>query len=181
MPNGDVIDNRWVVPYSPYLLLAYNAHINVEVCVSPTAAKYLFKYIHKGPDRSMVDVDYDEVKNFQNMRSIGASEACWKILGFPVTDRYPAVKELRIHMEGNDYVVFSEQEAETIANQGPRTTELTAFFAYNAANPGTQTKYIDFPKEFTWIQNEKKWRIRRAGKGGTIGRIHTSHPLSGDE
>ncbi|MCP3667687.1 MAG: hypothetical protein GY696_35220, partial [Gammaproteobacteria bacterium] len=53
MPNGDVIDNRWVVPYSPYLVLAYDAHINVEVCVSPTAAKYLFTYIHKGQDRSM--------------------------------------------------------------------------------------------------------------------------------
>ncbi len=84
-------------------------------------------------------------------------------------------------MEGDDYVVFNEQEAEAIANQGLRTTELTAFFAYNAANPGTQTKYIDFPKEFTWIPNQKTWRVRRTGKGGTIGRIHTIHPLSGDE
>ncbi len=80
-----VIDHRLVVPYNPYLSLSYDAHINVEICVSPTAAKYLFKYIHKGPDRQMVDVDYDEVNNFQNMRSIGASEACWKICGFPIT------------------------------------------------------------------------------------------------
>ena len=45
---GDyAIDNRWVVPYNPYLLLKYGAHINVEACVSPFAAKYLFLYINK--------------------------------------------------------------------------------------------------------------------------------------
>ena len=45
---GDyVVDNRWVVPYSPLLLLMYGAHINVEACVSPFAAKYLFLYINK--------------------------------------------------------------------------------------------------------------------------------------
>ena len=38
-----VIDNRWIVPHSPYLLLRYNAHINVELCMSPLASKYLFK------------------------------------------------------------------------------------------------------------------------------------------
>ena len=41
--RGEELDNRWVVPYNPYLLRRYNCHINVEVCSSIKAVKYLFK------------------------------------------------------------------------------------------------------------------------------------------
>ncbi|RYR62753.1 hypothetical protein Ahy_A04g020498 [Arachis hypogaea] len=37
--NDVDIDNRFVVPYNPLLLMKYQAHIN------------LFKYVNKGPDR----------------------------------------------------------------------------------------------------------------------------------
>jgi hypothetical protein len=26
------LDNRWVVPFNPSLLMLYNCHINVEIC-----------------------------------------------------------------------------------------------------------------------------------------------------
>ena len=42
------IDNRWVVPYNPYLTRRYQCHINVEVCSSIKVIKYLYKYIYEG-------------------------------------------------------------------------------------------------------------------------------------
>ena len=40
--RGSRIDNSWVVPYHPYLLLKYNCHINTEICASIKSIKYLF-------------------------------------------------------------------------------------------------------------------------------------------
>ena len=48
--------NRHVVPYSPYLSRKYNAHINVEVCGSIRAVKYIHKYVYKGTNRITVGV-----------------------------------------------------------------------------------------------------------------------------
>ena len=56
MSGGRVFrcDNRWVVPYNPYLSCKYEAHINVEVCATVKAVKYIHKYIYKGIDRATV-------------------------------------------------------------------------------------------------------------------------------
>ena len=40
-----IVDNRWVVPYSPVLCKMFNAHINVEFCHSVKAIKYICKYL----------------------------------------------------------------------------------------------------------------------------------------
>ena len=57
-----VIDNRRVVPYSPYFRFRYEAHINVKVCGSVKAVKYIHKYIYKGGERAILDSEHDEVK-----------------------------------------------------------------------------------------------------------------------
>jgi hypothetical protein len=44
------------VPFSPYLLLKYDCHINVETYVSMKGIKYLYKYYFKGPDHAMAAV-----------------------------------------------------------------------------------------------------------------------------
>ena len=45
--DNALIDNRWIVPYNPFLLLKFECHINVEVCSSALAAKFLYMYITK--------------------------------------------------------------------------------------------------------------------------------------
>lgn len=54
--NGFVYDNRYVVPYHPYLSRKYNSHINVELTTGVRAVKYIYRYTYKGKDRAMVMV-----------------------------------------------------------------------------------------------------------------------------
>ena len=58
--GGIKLDNRWVVPYNPYLLLKYNAYINVEICSTVSAVKYLYKYVYKGHDREIIGFQIGE-------------------------------------------------------------------------------------------------------------------------
>ena len=54
--NRIELDNGWVVPYNPTLLKRYHAHINVEICSTVKAVKYLHKYVFKGSDRAQIAV-----------------------------------------------------------------------------------------------------------------------------
>ena len=69
--------NRDVVPYNPFLSLRYKCHINVEKSTSPRNAKYLYKYVTKGPDRSMVSAELDnedrprdEIADYKDLRYV---------------------------------------------------------------------------------------------------------------
>lgn len=39
--RGHTIDNRYIVPYNPYLLIKFNCHMNVEVCTTVKSIKYI--------------------------------------------------------------------------------------------------------------------------------------------
>ena len=99
-----IVDNSWVVPYNPVLTLRYNAHINVEHCNDPRAAKYLYMYVTKGSDRTMVRAEIegaekDEIDEFKDRRSTGSDEAAHRLFAFPVAKKFPAVYALHINLE----------------------------------------------------------------------------------
>ncbi|XP_058216695.1 uncharacterized protein LOC131327560 [Rhododendron vialii] len=80
--RGHMLDNRWVVPYNPYLLATFDYHINVEVCFNIKAVKHLHKYIYKGHDKiiyrlatSKFPENIDEIQQFQTARWILPPEA----------------------------------------------------------------------------------------------------------
>ena len=50
--RGGVLDNRWVIPYNPFLLTMFDSHVNVEICSTIKVVKYLYKYAYQGHDKA---------------------------------------------------------------------------------------------------------------------------------
>lgn len=67
------IDNRWIVPYCPFLLRQFECHMNVEICSTVTSIKYVLKYTYKGQDRAAMNLEsggapVDEISEYENKR-----------------------------------------------------------------------------------------------------------------
>ena len=90
------VDNRWIIPYNHYLSSKFNCHINVESVASLKTLKYCFKYVHKGPDRASLQFKMDEIRTYIDGRYIGAPEATWRILHFPIHEQVPPVVRLQV-------------------------------------------------------------------------------------
>ena len=199
-------DNRWIVPYNPYLSAKYNCHINVESVASFKTLKYCFKYVHKGPDRAAIEYSIDEIKTYIDGRYIGAPEAIWRIFHFPIHEQLPPVVRLQvsypfisysphatvaymyisqIHLPGQHMVVFDPDEPiETIvARAAAEVTTLTAYFhVNNSVGPdgdlARSLTYQDFPQKFVWTRSEKTWTVRK--QGFSIGRMYFVPPTAGE-
>ncbi|XP_059149801.1 uncharacterized protein LOC131936752 [Physella acuta] len=189
------IDNRWVVPYNPFLCRVFQAHINVELCSSVKSIKYICKYIHKGSDQAVFELkksgtSIDEVTAFQLGRYISSNEAVWRILGMPIHEREPTVVHLTVHLENGQRVYFKPDNLLHKVNSPPATT-LTAFFELCQNDPFAKTLlYCDVPQYYTWNYSKKKFIRRKQGKAveghpeirscAALGRVYTVHP-SNDE
>ena len=84
-----------VVSYNAYLLLKYEAHINVKIVHSWGCIKYLFQYLHKGADRVHVmklnenqEDEVNEIEEYVAARHRGPSEVCWRIFEFRVCTQH---------------------------------------------------------------------------------------------
>ncbi|KAL8585059.1 hypothetical protein ACOMHN_013075 [Nucella lapillus] len=120
LKDSVIITNQWVVPYNPCLLHQFNCHINVEICSSIKSIKYVLKYVYKGTDQAVFQLqkagtaqqedhqqnNVDEISMFQNARYIGSIEAGWRLLGNDIHERFPMVQRLSVHSENGQRVYF---------------------------------------------------------------------------
>jgi len=98
------IGNEWVVvPYNPYLILMFDCHICVDVVTATSCVKYLFKYVHEGTDYAKARIQgmTSEIEQYRKTRYISAAEATWRLLGFQIVSRFPAVTKVHAHLEGD--------------------------------------------------------------------------------
>jgi len=135
--NGFVYDNRWVVPYNPYLSWHYQAYINVEVCESVQGIKYIHKYIYKGSDRTTLQLqetdNADKVKQNLQGRYIGPCEAIWRLFEFRMHEEFPAVYHLPIHLPEQQPIYFGEDLSwdELQLRLDTTQSKLMSWFTYN--------------------------------------------------
>ncbi|KAM5554594.1 hypothetical protein ABKV19_022807 [Rosa sericea] len=180
------IDNTWVVPYNPWLLLKYDCHINLEVCSSIKCVKYLYKYVYKGPDRVSLEVrlgpNYDEISKYLDARWICAPEALWKLFTFPMNRIYPSVERLQIHLPNRHQVrYYSHTPIREILEEPTNSmTMLTQFFQMNSISEFARLwLYREFPQHFRWLGSQRTWQ-RRVSTQKVIGRIYTVCPSEGE-
>ncbi|CAJ0964349.1 unnamed protein product [Ranitomeya imitator] len=127
------IDNRWVVPYNPYLLLKYNCHINVEICASIKSVKYLFKYVYKGHDCANIKFDtlnWNEPAMSLDSRYISAPEGMWRIRKNKIHDASHTIKRLAVHLENMQQVFFEDSNVDMVILDSKAST-LQAYFELN--------------------------------------------------
>ncbi|KAG2715347.1 hypothetical protein I3760_03G071900 [Carya illinoinensis] len=183
--RGHNLDNRWVVPYNPYLLATFDCHINVEICSTIKVVKYLYKYVYKGHDcvafnlvSEQTNQQIDEIQQFQSARWIAPPEAMWRIYGFIVNEMYPSVYSLHLHLEDKHQVTFRANEDLINVLNSDRSAKsmLTEFFALNQVDENARTLlYKEFPEFYVWSQQYKEWTRRK--KKTVIGRIITANPF----
>ncbi|KAK4394704.1 hypothetical protein Sango_1624700 [Sesamum angolense] len=182
------LNNQWVVPYNPYLLLRYNCHINVEICSGVTAVKYLYKYIYKGHDKIAIHISpiddenlVDEIKQFQDARWVSAQEAMWRIFEFNLNETDPAVINLQLHLPNQQSVTYwANQRLDNILRwDHVSKTMLTEYFSMCSKSEDAR-KYLcrEFPEHYVWDKQDRCWRERK--KRDVIGRISGVNPIEGE-
>ncbi|KAH7544828.1 hypothetical protein FEM48_Zijuj01G0027600 [Ziziphus jujuba var. spinosa] len=130
--NGIALDNRYVVPHNRYLLLKYGAHMNVEWCNQSRSIKY-----------------------------ISPCEADWRIFGFDIHYRDPAVERLNFHLPNEKNIIFLDTDSiDAIMNRN--TSFLLDLYGRVQKGSGIQgsvdlqlDEYSLTRPEFVW---EQSWR-----------------------
>ncbi|XP_049300534.1 uncharacterized protein LOC125774300 [Anopheles funestus] len=158
--KGVPLDNRYVVPYNPWLCHKYDCHINVEVCSSVASVKYLYKYVYKGHDRVAVSSaaqSLDEIQQYLDARYISASQAMWSIFGFEIQAKTVTVVQLPIHLEHQQSVMYRANDSVDSVLERGHHTMLTRFFQLAANDPiARRLTYQDIPAHYRYAKPTRR-------------------------
>jgi hypothetical protein len=185
--RSHLVGNEWIVPYNPWMSATFDCHINVECAVSFASVKYINKYMHKGGDRTTLEVNkQDEIKRFIDARYVSSPESVWRIFQNDLHSQEPNVVRLQVHLPGQHLVVYDpDEDINTIMQRASsEKTTLTSFFRANADSGvlGIEARkwtYQEFPQYFVWKDDKKVWAVRQ--KGFAIGRMYFVPPTAGEK
>ncbi|POM79144.1 Helitron helicase-like protein [Phytophthora palmivora] len=149
--------NQWVVPYNPFLSQKYDCHINVEVCATNKAVKYIYKYVYKGSDMTTITIEGEEIQANEILqyllgRYISPVEACMRLSH----TRFFTCRCESSYPPGRNHA--TTPQLQNLARRGDRT-KLTAFLNLCTQDPeGTAgLLYKDVPVKYRWDDRLKYW------------------------
>ncbi|KAG3166565.1 hypothetical protein PC128_g19681 [Phytophthora cactorum] len=199
-----VVDNRWVVPYNPYICQKYNCRVNVEICSTMQSVKYLYKYVYKGQDRATVALRgrrewgrhtagntnvnneeevVDEIQQYLDARYLPPPEACWTIFKYDMQKKSHHVHRLPVHVEGGQMAHYSTAATLQDVLELNQFTMLTAFFELCGLETpeGLVARgllYHEMPIHFVWkkVVTRNTWMSRKQGGDKAIGRMISVSP-----
>ncbi|XP_076937964.1 uncharacterized protein LOC143605899 [Bidens hawaiensis] len=127
------------------------------------------------------EVVINEIKRFQDARYVSPPEAIWRIFSFTLSQIYPVVLALQLHLPNNQMVRFRDDDImfEIVDRERDKRTLLIAFFETNRVDEtARQYLYKYFPKHFTWNGGSRRWnrRLHKAQRGHIV----SANPAEGD-
>ena len=159
------IDNRYIVPYNPYLLMKYDCHICVDLVTANAVIAYIYKYCYKGSDLAKARILYggDEIEAYKSIRYISSSEATWRIFGFDMQKRSPNAILLHVHLEGEQTVVHDEdashEHRRSAANSA--VTDLMRYLQRPRGHPFDALTFLDYFEQYTVQPKQRRKRVNR--------------------
>jgi hypothetical protein len=131
----------------------------------------------------------DIVMRYQLGSYISSYEAVWRILGFPIHERHPAVVHLSCHLENGQRDYFTTASVSAVVYRPPNTTS-TAFFQLCQQDGFARTLlYPEIPRYHRWNTSRKIFGRRKVGQpvlgydefgSDALGRVYTVHPSNAE-
>ena len=139
-------------------MLKFQTHINVEICSTVCAVKYIYKYIYKEHNRAIIEFQsgknadqprqVDEISNYLEDRYFSASEACYQIFYFEFHSNLPHAMRLAIHIENQKSVCFSDHtDPGNFINTEKDPTLTGCCFANQGFSSARNISYLDLSRK----------------------------------
>ena len=117
-------------------------------------------------------------------RYISSNEAVWRILDFPIQQRYPAIIQLAVHLENGQRIYFTENNIRERIHTPPKTMLTSYLHLCGIDEFAKSILYQEILQYYTCQVSSKSWKRRLHGdrvsdglfKSEAIGRIYSVHP-----
>ncbi|KAK1382976.1 hypothetical protein POM88_020711 [Heracleum sosnowskyi] len=155
---------------------------------------YFVEFQKRGHDRATIEITshkqkkevedeeaVDEINAYFDGRYICASEASYRIFGFPIHHRSISVVRLSFHFLVEKSCTFTENETleKVVRCEKFKHSQLESFFILNRSDPNArQYTYDQILQHYVWNETDRIRTIRKKGK--QIGRLLYTHHSAGE-